>query len=67
MARFNTFTFRVTQEERRLIEKLATRLQRSQSDAIRLVIREAIKEVSAADPSQQPLTATSGNGGGNGQ
>ena len=41
MARFDTFTFRVSQDERRLIHSLALSLQRSQSDTIRLVIREA--------------------------
>lgn len=41
MARFDTFTFRVSQDERRLIHNLARSLQRSQSDTIRLVIREA--------------------------
>jgi hypothetical protein len=36
-----TFTFRTSEQERRLLEGLAQNLQRSQSDTVRLLIREA--------------------------
>jgi hypothetical protein len=45
MARYDTFAFRVTREERQLIAALAERLQRSQSDAVRLLVRGAAKEL----------------------
>lgn len=43
MARFETFTFRVDEEEKKMLADLATRLQRSQSDTMRLLIQEAFK------------------------
>lgn len=45
MSRVTTFTFRVTKDERRMLDTLAKNLQRSQSDAIRLLIREATREL----------------------
>ncbi len=45
MPRQDTFTFRVNADERQLIAALADRLQRSQSDAVRLLIREAAHEL----------------------
>ncbi len=45
MPRRDTFTFRVNADERQLIAALADRLQRSQSDAVRLLIREAAHEL----------------------
>ena len=42
MPRWDTFTFRVSKDDRKLIENLAEKLQRSQSDAIRFVIRQAV-------------------------
>jgi len=41
MTRLETFTFRVNKNERRIIADLAKRLQRNQSDTVRLIIREA--------------------------
>ena len=41
MSRFIVFTFRVNQKERQMISAMANQLQRTQSDAIRLIIREA--------------------------
>ena len=41
MARTDTFTLRVNPEERRMIDALARKLERSQSDAIRVVLRKA--------------------------
>ena len=51
MARKTTFTFRVDDEEKKMIAILAERLQRSQSDVVRLVIREAVKGL-LVDPTQ---------------
>lgn len=47
MARYERFTFLCNQDERLLIENLAQCLQRTQSDAIRLLIREAAQQLSA--------------------
>lgn len=44
MSRWDTFTFRVNKDDRQLIAKLAESLQRSQSDAIRFVIRQAMHQ-----------------------
>ena len=43
MARLDTFTIRVDEDESRMIADLVDRLQHTQSDAIRLVIRESAK------------------------
>lgn len=45
MTRFERFTFLCSKEERQAIVKLATHLQRSQSDAIRYVVTEAVQEL----------------------
>lgn len=45
MARIDTFTLRVNSDERRILANLAQRLERSQSDAVRLLIREAAREL----------------------
>ena len=45
MARYERFTFLCNEYERRLIKKLAKKLQRSQSDAIRFVVVNATKEL----------------------
>lgn len=50
MKRVNTFTFRVNDQERRLIELLSNRLKRNQSDAVRFVIREAAAALATANP-----------------
>jgi len=47
MKRSNIFTLRVNHDEKQLISTLANRLQRSQSDALRFVIREVVKELEA--------------------
>lgn len=43
--RLDTFAMRVNSEERQMLVALAQRLQRSQSDAVRLLIREATREL----------------------
>lgn len=45
MAREQFFTLRVNEVELRLIADLAAHLQRTQSDTIRLVVREAAKSL----------------------
>lgn len=45
MARFGRFTLRVNKLEQQMIALLSQRLQRSQSDAVRLIIRVAATEV----------------------
>ena len=57
MSRLDTFVFRVNDDERRMIAVLADRLQRSQGDAVRFVIRQAAQVlVSEAAPST-PVTS----------
>ena len=62
MARWKLFTIRVNDEERQLIAILAERLQRTQSDAIRLIIREAAKELIKNDPQQLSPRDPGGDG-----
>ena len=47
MARADTFSFRRGEEDRRRLEQIARRLERSQSDAIRWLIRHAAREMEA--------------------
>lgn len=47
MNRWDTFTFRVNNDERQAIADLAARLQRSQSDAVRFVVIEAARQLVA--------------------
>lgn len=48
------FTFLCDNSERRMIEVLAMRLKRNESDAVRFVIREAVR---ALESDAQPMTA----------
>lgn len=48
MARKTTFTFRVSSQEQRMLKRLAEKLQRSQSDSVRLLIREAVSQLDSA-------------------
>lgn len=43
--RLDTFAMRVNSEERQMLVALAERLQRTQSDAVRWLIREATREL----------------------
>ncbi len=52
MTRLDTFTFRVDDEERNMIARLSKRLQRTQSDAVRLLVREAFQQLDTAVPGQ---------------
>jgi uncharacterized protein (UPF0261 family) len=49
MERLDFFGMRTNAEERRMIERLAERLQRTRSDAIRFVIRETLRALDS-DP-----------------
>lgn len=47
MRRVDTFTFKCSVEERRMIDALARKLERSESDAIRVVLRKAAVDIGA--------------------
>jgi hypothetical protein len=47
--RTDTFAMRVNAEERHMLVALAERLQRSQSDTVRLLIRQAARELEQHD------------------
>jgi len=47
------FTFVCNDQERRGIAELAARLQRSQSDAVRIVVLNAVKSLTAPEPPAQ--------------
>ncbi|MBM3131216.1 MAG: hypothetical protein FJ009_21655 [Chloroflexi bacterium] len=62
VARVKTFTFRATADERRIIAALAEKLQRSQSDAIRWLIRESARELAIEiNREQSPAPQTQPN------
>ncbi len=45
MARIETFTFRVNADERHLLAKVADRMERTESDVVRLLVRKAAREL----------------------
>jgi hypothetical protein len=45
MRRGDTFTLRVSEDERQMIAALSAKLQRSGSDVVRLLVREAVREL----------------------
>jgi hypothetical protein len=51
--RNDTFKFRVCYDERQMLAAIAERLQRSQADTIRLLIREAARELVRDDANRQ--------------
>ncbi len=57
MARYERFTFLCDLSERRAIADLAAKLQRSQSDAVRFVVIEAVRQLTQADPAPVALPA----------
>jgi hypothetical protein len=63
MARSNNFVFRVNDEERRLITVLAKRLRRTESDAIRLVIRKAARALAPELTNVSELEVVDQSGG----
>lgn len=54
MARTVTFTFRINDYERKILAKLANRLERSQSDSIRFLLRAAANEWQPHKKSELP-------------
>jgi hypothetical protein len=50
MARYQRFTFLCDSDERRILAALARSLQRSQSDSVRWLIRNAAAELKAVKP-----------------
>jgi hypothetical protein len=61
MARYKRFTFLCNAEERRMLTALSNQLQRSESDSVRWLIREAARELEIAVPdkcSSQPHAPT---------
>ncbi len=52
MFRKDTFGMRVTDEERSLIKAVADRLQRDESDTIRLIVRNVAQELGVAPTAQ---------------
>jgi hypothetical protein len=62
MPRHDTFTFRVNHKEGEMLEKLAERLQRSRSDAVRLLIREAVAQLDPQHESQAPAVMEESDG-----
>lgn len=60
MPRFDTFAMKVNADERRMIKRLAERLQRTQSDAVRLVIREALRALTADNTTTGEAAAPKG-------
>ncbi len=57
MARFERFTFLCDQAERRAIADLAARLHRTHSDAVRLVVLEAARQLASANTSSDSAKA----------
>jgi hypothetical protein len=63
MARYERFSFLCNQDERRLITVLAKKLQRSQSDAVRFVVINAVKELQAHEQQEtHPISNAAGEG-----
>ena len=48
--RLDRFTFLINADERRMIAALAARMNRSQGDAVRTVIRDAVRAMEANHP-----------------
>ncbi len=57
MKRWKTFTFWVHKEERLMIEILAEKLKRPQSDDVRFIVFSAARILNACDPSSSILEA----------
>lgn len=56
MARDERFTFLIDHDERQMIAALAYRLRRTESDAVRFVVLEAVRALEAAD-TPTPITS----------
>lgn len=53
MERWKNFTFRVTEQERKLITEIAAKLDRNDSDAVRYLIRQKARELGIIHPTEQ--------------
>ena len=62
MPRYSRFTFLCNREERQLISALAKRLQRSESDAIRYVVKAVTEEMGMNVKNNQMGKEQDGNG-----
>jgi hypothetical protein len=62
MPKIERFSFLVDKEERKLITALAERLQRSQSDAVRFVVTEAVKELQVQKTDEKKDSKEESNG-----
>lgn len=60
MGRYQRFAFLVNGDERALIRALAERLQRSESDAVRLIVREAVRPASHEEASARSASCARG-------
>ena len=56
--RRDTFAMRLNVKERRMLMALARRLQRSRSDTVRLLVREAVRELIHASEEPDVAEAT---------
>ena len=56
MARYKRFTFLCDNEERRILAALAQHLERSRSDTVRWLIRNAAQELDATLKDDTPAT-----------
>jgi len=62
MARYTRFTFLCNRKERKLISALAERLQRSESDAVRYVVKAVAEEMGIGSKVVQRGERQNGNG-----
>ena len=63
MPRRDTFTFRVNEHERQLLELLATKLERTQSDGVRWLVRSSAEQLAV----QAGVRGTAQPAGGGGE
>lgn len=56
MSRYSCFTLRVNTAERELITAVAQRLERSESDTVRLLVREKARELGVAHKKEERLS-----------
>jgi hypothetical protein len=61
MIRENVFTIRITAEERNLINQIAQREDRTASDAIRRLIRQAAQQYERTPPPSKSALASATN------
>lgn len=62
MARKHNVIFKVTAEEKNMIAQLAKRMERSQSDALRVLVRQAAQQQPTQTNNTQPSNGAQANG-----